>query len=282
MRNFPLLHSSRLWVTLTYLVFGVVFITTITFRSQVAGGENYSVDQQQAGRLARIFVKGTTQDYVGGSPARLTIMLDSGGSVLAGANVVIAYQPELVKDVKISFEGSHCASLPGYDIDAEAGSIRFSCDRFNATNANQIQPLAVVTLTPLGTTSPTLLFDEATNVTSIQNKSVLRVAEPYTVSLKSLTQATGPRLVTLANHTSMAEVCTPATTAFFSWLKDADMAKFLYSWKSEAPAKPTISTISTTVNLPLEKGTSYFFSIQAVDDKGTLGPIRSTRVVSCP
>jgi hypothetical protein len=272
--------SPLFWSSALYIILGTTIITGITFRSLVAGNEEQTVDQHQAGRVARLFIKNSASNSQALQPLSLPIIIDTGGAVISRAEVEITFEPELLKTTQLSFAGSSCASFTGQNVDETTGTISFTCERFNGSTSTQLQTLATISTTPVGFESPLLSFTDQSHLISSQGKEVLKQREALIVSLKSQVPAS-PALVPLAERSVSVGNCTSLATTSFAWLKEAGVTKFLYAWSDTAPITPTISTISTSIDVPLKPATVHFFTLRAVGDNGTVGPVRTIRVASC-
>jgi|GEM_PF-6423546 len=270
--------ANPAWVSgAGFVLLASILITSITFITLTAGGNSYTINPATAGKVARLSFKDTGGSYSANSTASPVLILDNGGAVIGSADITLHYEPALVSSISMSFEQSDCADIQTQTINIVSGTIHFVCNRFNGTKGIQLQSLLTLHITANGLESPVLQFDPASTVTSIANMPVLRSTQAFTMSLESLS-IKAPSLVTVSSSAPVDQ-CFSNDTVSFSWLKAVNVTKFLYSWSANPSVTPSVSTISTTISLPLTA--DAIFSIQAVADNGTMGPIRSIRVARC-
>jgi hypothetical protein len=267
---------------LLFLVLGAVGLPYLASHQDaiLAVSSTATVDQKQAGRTAILSLLPPLGKLSATSQQSIAVKIDTGGSLVYAVSFTLTFPPDRVRVEDVSLSGSFCTIVPVYSINNKLGTVTLSCRSNSPGLTGQLGTVATLIISPLQAGDAAFQFDQLnSSVTAkVSEKDVLSYAVDRVFSFG---ETPGNHLTVTSPSHPTGSSCSYKSTADMSWLKLEGATAFEYGWSEDPAFEPKTSTSSTSISLPTKPGTTQFFSIRSVEEKGAKGPITRKRVVSC-
>lgn len=272
----------RTITTLCFLLLGALGLPYLAEHrdTTLSVSSTATVDPKQAGRTAILSLLPPVGKLNATSNQSIAVKIDTGGSLVKEVAFKITFPPDRVKVTDVSFSDSFCTISPVYSISNTQGTVTLSCKSNSPGLLGQLGTVATLITTPLQAGGAAFQFDQTASsvIARVSERDVLSYAVDRVVSYGDNPE--GSIIVTSPSHPTGSS-CSYKSTAELAWLKREGTTTFEYGWNEDPAAEPGTSTTSTSISLPTKPGTTQFFTVRSIGEKGVKGKITSYRVVSC-